>query len=224
MVGEGGMRFGVHEMYTSDALVANNTVSDTMTAIIVMTRPEGNAIVGNHATDSDIGISVVGSTSYVADNVVTDNDFGISIASRRTLYERNTVVDNAVGLRSDTLLPTNWVTGNDVVDNARAVDPASGPTRIWTVEGRGNYWGELPATDRDGDGTYDRAYRPTGMVDAHVETAAGRTLARSPTVSLLRGFQSLVPGLRAGGVVDTDPRTEPAEPNRLRRLDRSVAV
>ncbi|MDG5775897.1 NosD domain-containing protein [Haloarculaceae archaeon H-GB2-1] len=219
------LRFGVHEMYTSDALVRNNTVRDADVGLIVMTRPTGNALVGNDVRASDGGLSVVGSDSYVAQNVVAGNDLGIDVATRRSLYERNTVVGNDVGLRAGTLLPTNWVVANDVVGNDRPVTTGRGPTRVWTAtdadasgeDRRGNYWGDLPALDRDGDGTIDRAYRPTGAVDGRLGgrgpgATSAATLARSPTVSLLREFETVVPGLRAGGVVDTDPLAEPVRP------------
>ncbi|MFB6184779.1 MAG: NosD domain-containing protein [Haloarculaceae archaeon] len=219
-----GLRFGVHEMYTSRSLLVNDTVRNAETGLIVMTRPVDNALVGNDVRDSAIGLSVVGSDSYVAENVVSDDRYGIAVASRSSLYAHNTVVGNDVGLRADTLLPTNDVVGNDVVGNERQVAAASGPTRIWSGTRGGNYWGRLPVLDRDGDGVYDRAYRPTGVVDAHVDSPGARVLARSPVVALGREFQAAIPGLRAGGVADPRPLTDPVRPERLAESNGSEAA
>lgn len=209
-------RFGVHLMYTSETLVRNNTIRNESAAIIIMTRPTGNLVVGNHVSDSSFGISSSGSLSYYAENVAIGNKYGIDVSGTRSLYTHNTVLGNTYGLRGSTLLPTNVVSGNDVVDNGRPVSSELGPLRVWTADGRGNYWGTMPAQDENGDGFYNRAFRPTGPVDSRLhDTVGARTLARSPAVSITRTVQESVPGLRATGVVDTAPRVTPARPDRL---------
>lgn len=213
-----GMRFGVHEMYTSDALVTNNTVSDTWVGLVVMTRPHGNILADNEVRTSDVGIIVGGSRSSIAGNTVHRNDVGMYVSARRSLYEGNLVVDNGVGLRATELVPTNRVVDNDIVDNDRPTVVLHGPLRLWT----GNYWADAPGIDRNRDGALDRAFSPTGPVDGRVGRVPGAaTLARSPVVSLLKTLQSLVPGLRATGVVDTAPRASPARPDRLSAVNDS---
>ena len=208
-----GMRFGVHEMFTSGTLVRNNTVTGTNIGIVVMTRPRSNAITENHVADSGVGISISGSASTVRENVVTGNRYGMDLGTQRSTIERNVVRDNAVGLRTGTIVPTNTVTDNDVLGNDRYVTTGRGPVRVWS----GNYWGAIPGRDRDGDGTIDRPFRPTGVVDRAVaNSTAAVTLARSPAVVLLRELQTAVPGLRAAGVIDDRPRASPAVPDPAR--------
>jgi nitrous oxidase accessory protein NosD/nitrous oxide reductase accessory protein NosL len=215
-----GMRYGFHEMYTSTALASNNTIRDTMTGIIVMTRPTGNVQVGNDVRDSDIGISTVGAASYTTDNVLVGNDIGISIGTSRSVYRENTVVDNGVGIRSSTMLPTNDVFANDIVDNARPVSANLGTLNAWAVDGRGNYWGQVPGFDRDGDGTLERTFRPTDAVDRTAERSAGsHALAHAPTLQTLRQFQQSVPGLRKTTIVDPAPLADPVNPTRLDGLN-----
>jgi len=212
-------RFGIHEMYTSDSLLRNNTARDTNAGIFMMTRPSGNLLVGNDVRDSRVGISTAGSRSYFAANVVADNGRGFNVYSSQSLYVHNTVVGNDVGLRAGDALATNLLTANDVVGNERAATASLGPLRVWTVGDRGNYWGPIPGTDTDADGHYERGFRPTGSVDARVQSTPGAwTLARSPAVDLVRTVQETVPGLRATGVVDVAPRTTPARPERLAAL------
>lgn len=206
-------RFGVHLMYTSQTLVAANAIHNQTIGVVIMTRPTGNLVVGNTVTDARTGISTVGSDSYYAENVLRDNEWGMAVSGTGSLYTRNTVVGNTYGLRGSSLLPTNHVTHNDVVDNGRPVDASLGTLRVWTADGRGNYWGPIPGLDRDGDGYGERSFRPTGPVDSRVQTTTGAwTLARSPAMALTRDLSDSVPGLRATGVVDTAPRETPVRP------------
>ncbi|WP_128477159.1 NosD domain-containing protein [Halorussus pelagicus] len=216
IVGNDGMRFGVHEMYTSDALVANNTVTGADMGVVVMTRPTGNLIVGNEVRDSYSGVNVGGRASYVAENVVVNNHFGLEAPSKSSVYERNVVVGNEVGFRTPSLAPTNRVTANDFAGNDEYVSGALGPLRVWTAEGRGNYWAGAPGADTDGDGVLERSFHPSGPVDSRVDDATGaKTLAESPALSALRALQGLVPGLRPTGVVDEAPLAEPVRPGAL---------
>ncbi|WP_424019135.1 NosD domain-containing protein [Halorientalis pallida] len=217
-----GLRFGVHEMYTSGALIRNNTVRQASTGVIVMTRPRGNVLRGNDVRASEAGLIVAGSASFVAENVVANNEVGLGMAAARSYVAHNVVVDNGIGIRADLLLPSLTVTGNDVVGNDQQAEADMGPVRIWTADGRGNYWGRLPGTDADGDGTLDESYRPTGAVDAALLTAEGSlALRESPAVTLLRSVRDRLPGLRSSGVVDTAPLTEPARPDTLARVNGS---
>ncbi|SFF96934.1 Nitrous oxidase accessory protein NosD, contains tandem CASH domains [Halopelagius inordinatus] len=213
-----GGRYGVHEMYTSNTLVADNTVRDAQSGVIVMTRPVGNIVVGNDVRDSTYGVVPAGGESLYADNVVVNNGYGLQVAGDRNAFVGNVVVGNRVGVRGNEILPTNWAIRNDVVDNDRRVEVTLGPTRTWTHGGVGNHWGELPLTDADSDGVYDRTYRPSGAVDGRLgETPGATTLARSPAATTLRGVQDVVSGLRQSGVVDSAPRTSPFRPAAVER-------
>lgn len=213
------MRFGVHEMYTSDTLIADNTIRDTDVGVIVMSRPTGNLIVGNDVRESDIGTTVSGSASWITENVFADNRVGMYVSARRSRYERNVVVGNEIGLRASSIIPTSQVVANDIVDNEHAAIGILGPLRIW----QGNYWDTAPGVDRDGDGVIERAYEPTGAVDSRVGRVPGaEVLADSPAVAALRELQSLVPGLRGTGVIDPTPRARPVQPDVLR--DRNVST
>jgi nitrous oxidase accessory protein NosD len=215
-----GMRFGVHEMYSSDILVANNTVRETDVGLITMTRPRGNALVDNDVRESGAGIAISGSATYVAGNVLVDNRYGLQIPSETSLYEHNVVAYNEIGVRATALLPSNTVVANDFVGNDRPVVAPLGPLRVWTVDGEGNYWDTAPGRDRDGDGTLERAYRPTGAVDGRVGRVPGaETLARSPAVAGLRTLQEAVPGLRSRGAVDLAPSVSPGRPTVVERLN-----
>ena len=213
------LRFGVHEMYTSETLVADNVVTDADTGIVVMTRPERNVVLGNAVRDSGIGVDVAGRSSFVLRNVAAGNDIGLTVGSYRSLYAENTVYGNGVGISGSTLVPTNAVARNDVVRNDAYAEASLGPVRVWSHDGRGNYWAGAPGTDRDGDGVLERSFQPTGAVDRHAEAVPSvHVLARSPAVSLLRASAAEMPGLRSEGVLDVAPLAAPVRPDVLDRV------
>jgi nitrous oxidase accessory protein NosD len=203
-------RYGMHLMYTSEALMMDNTVRGGDAGVMIMTRPEGNLVVGNDIADTTYGIVPAGGDSYIADNTVVGTQFGIQIAGDRHLVTRNRVQDSVVGLRANEIFPTNTVTRNDIVGTERPVVASLGPLRTWTDDGVGNYWGPLPALDSDGDGSYDRPFRPTATHDQRlVEEPAGAILTRAPAMQIRRAAGVRVSGLRGPGVIDTAPATEP---------------
>jgi nitrous oxidase accessory protein NosD/nitrous oxide reductase accessory protein NosL len=219
-----GERYGVHFMYTSRGLVADNTIRDTRAGVIIMTRPVENVVVGNDVRDSGYGFIPVGSDSYYARNVLVDNDHGLSVSGHRSVYEGNVVAGNGVGVRASTLFPTNWVVRNDIVGNDRQIETGRGPLRTWSRGDEGNYWGPLPIPDADGDGTLDRPYRPTGPVDGALrDQPAAWTVSRAPSAIALRAAGADVSGLRSAGVVDQSPRASPENPDLLANATREAS-
>ncbi len=202
-------RFGVHFMYTSDALMAENCVrGQALSGVTVMTNPSGVAIADNVIGDTEQGISTSGSDAYIGGNVVVDTEQAIRTSARNSLYADNAVAGNEVGFRASSVLPTSVVVRNDVVDNERHVRATSGPLRVWSHDGDGNYW--------EGAEGMERRYSPTDPVDGRLHrTDAARTLAEAPTVRGLRTLRGSVPGMRGESVVDVAPRETPANPERL---------
>jgi nitrous oxidase accessory protein NosD len=209
-----GNRYGTHLMYTGDALIADNTFRDArFGGITVMTRPSGNAIVGNDVRRSGAGIQASGTRAYIAYNTLAHNGLGFSTSSRRSVYEHNVVVGNEEGAHATTVVPSSRVVANDFFANDRHAIAGPGALRVWAAEGRGNYW-EGAAVGLHEPGS--RAYRPTSTVDAalHREVATA-ALRESPAVALLDGLYGTVPGARSGSISDPDPATEPFAPARI---------
>lgn len=217
---------GFHALYTRRALVANSTFRDMFKPVMTATEGSGNAAVGNDVRNTALGIDFAGSRSYVARNTVVHNRKGIAIEGRATLYTNNVLGYNHVGIDVTNPFPTNRITGNDFVGNDRHVQAADeNVLYVWTEDDRGNYWGGLAGFDRDGDGVLDRPIYPTstaGTLSYHA--AGGTTLVRSPAVKLLRTLQTVVPGLRSGGVIDTAPLATPQSPRRVAQLRRTYSA
>lgn len=209
-------RYGVHMMFTSETLIENNVIRDSKTGIMEMTRPTGNAYVGNDIRASDVGLVASGGEVLVADNVLVGNTQGLVIGSHSSNYEGNVVADNQIGVRANSIVASNRVVGNDFVANGDDANSWYGALRIWSADGRGNYWGETVAAERVGD-TVAGGYRPTDPVDSNLDRPGAATLSRSPAVVGLRTLEGTVPGMRTTGIVDEHPLAEPANPELLAR-------
>ena len=209
-----GNRYGTHLMYTGDALIADNRFRNAeFGGITVMTRPSGNAIVGNDVRDSGAGIQASGTRAYVGYNTLANNRLGFSTSSRGSLYEHNVAVDNEVGAHATTVVPSSRVVANDFVGNDRHAKAGAGALRVWADGSRGNHWeGADVGLHEPGE----RAYRPTAPVDAvlHDETAAA-AVRESPGAVLLDRLHGTVPGARSGSIVDPSPAPEPYAPERV---------
>ena len=217
-----GTRYGVHLMYTGDSLIADNVVRNaTYGGITVMTRPEGNAIVGNDVRDSPAGIQASGTRAYVGYNTLAHNDLGFSTSSRGSLYERNVLVGNEQGARATTVVPSSRVVENDFVGNERHAGAGAGPLRIWADGDVGNYWEGADAPLH----AADRGYEPTSSVDVafHREPAAA-VAAGSPAARLLDRLRGTTPGARSGGVFDPVPADTPFDPDRIAAVENADGV
>jgi len=208
-----GLRFGVHLMYTSETLLADNRVRDAATGIVIMTRPTDNAVVGNDVRRSNHGVVTAGANSYVARNLLADNGVGLKVGSRTSLYEENVLAANEVGAEASSFVASNRVVRNDFAGNDRAVRDTAGQLRVWSANGTGNYWASAVGPD----GRLDRPYRPTGPADRDLRRPGAIAVARSPVALSLRALRGVVPGMRDRGVLDQSPAARPHNPDLLDR-------
>jgi parallel beta-helix repeat protein len=211
-----GGRFGVHLMFSSETLIAGNRATGQgIAGFVIMTDPTANAIVGNEVRNATDGIVTAGSRVYVARNVVVDTDRAISGAAGQSIYENNVMYDNDVGMVASALVPSSRVVDNDFVANDRHAIARLGPLRVYTHDGRGNYWEGAAGRARP-DGTLDTAYEPTSPVDRRLHRIrAAATLRSAPSVRGIRALRGTIPGLRSASIVDTAPLAEPANPDLL---------
>ncbi|TKX75109.1 copper-binding protein [Halorubrum sp. GN11_10-6_MGM] len=207
-------RYGTHLMYTGDALVADNAFRNELFAgVTVMTRPAGNAIVGNDVRNSSAGIQASGTRTYVGYNTLVGNELGFSTSARGSLYEHNVVVGNALGARATTVVPSSRVVANDFVGNADHATAGAGALRVWADGDRGNYWEGANAGPHDPG---ERAYRPTSPVDAALHREVSAIAVReSPAARLLGRLRGTVPGARSGSIIDPSPAVAPYHPDRV---------
>lgn len=208
-------RFGVHLMFTSGSLLADNVArGQTSAGMTIMTTSARNAVVGNDVRNASAGIIPSGSRSYLGGNVLAHNGMGMTTGTSQSLYERNVLYGNDVGLRAGSTFPSNELSGNDFVDNEVPVTTGTiGPLQVWA----GNYW-DGAYGDATGD-SLDGSYSPTDPVEGRLHRTDGTvTLAESPAAMALAEVRSTSPGLRQGNVVDVAPLAEPVRPDVIEAL------
>jgi parallel beta-helix repeat protein len=211
-----GGRFGVHLMYSSEMLIERNYArGQALSGFVIMTDPMSNAIVGNVVRNATTGISTAGSRAYVARNVIVDTDRGISAAAGQSIYQHNVLYGNEVGMLASALLPSSRVVDNDFLANDRHATARLGPLRIYTHDGRGNYW-EGASEGVRAIGSLNTRYAPTSPIDRRLhKIRSAATLGSAPSVRGFRALRGTIPGLRSASIVDTAPRSSPANPELL---------
>ncbi|MDS0223532.1 right-handed parallel beta-helix repeat-containing protein [Haloarcula sp. S1AR25-5A] len=213
-------RFGVHLMYTSRSLVADNVArGQEYAGVVVMTNPVANTIVGNDVRHAGSGVMLAGSQSYIAHNVVVDTTQAMSTNADRSLYEHNVIYGNDIGVRASTVVPSNIVTANDFIANDRHAVSGPGPLRVYTHDGRGNYWSGAYDLTGGAGSALTQSYSPTDSVDRRLhQTDAAIVLRSAPSVRGLRALRGTTPGFRRGSIVDRAPLADPANPETVRRV------
>ena len=211
-----GGRFGVHLMYSSETLIEGNYArGQALSGFVIMTDPTSNAVVGNVVRNATSGISTAGSRVYVADNVIVDTERGISAAAGQSIYEHNVLYGNEVGMVASALLPSSRVVDNDFLANDRHATARLGPLRVYTHDGRGNYWEGASDGVRARE-TLNDGYAPTSPIDRRLHRVrSAATLGSAPSVRGFRALRGTIPGLRSASIVDTAPRSTPANPELL---------
>ena len=208
-------RYGLHLMYTSNTLIADNVARrESGAGVTIMTDPSRNAVVGNDVRNSSSGLDITGSYTYVAENTVANNGRGLMAGSEQSLYERNVIYGNRLGVRSGSIRPSNRIVRNDFVENVDTVETGTGPLRIWTHDGSGNYWSKRPP------GVSTTSYSPTATLDTSLhETDGAVTLSAAPAAKTLKAVRDTVAGTRDGEALDTAPRSAPVRPQMIETLD-----
>ena len=210
-------RYGLHDMFSDDAVIARNTFSDSVVGANIMNsrriRVERNRVARNRGVPG-IGLTLKDcDDSMVSDNEIAENGRGLLLDGSSTnrfsdnIFRAN---DTAVTLFSSA--ERNAFSGNQFVDNWSdlILSGRESGTR-WTVDGRGNYWSRYRGFDFDGDGIGDAPHPLVGAFERLEGTnPAARVFLQSPAAAGLE-LAARLSGRAADDAVDDHPlvrRTE----------------
>jgi len=183
-------RYGLHDMFSDDAVIARNTFMGSAVGANIMNsrriRVEGNRIAGNR------GVPGVGLTlkdcddSAVRDNRIAGNARGLLLdGSSSNRFTGNTFESNDTAVTIFSSAEQNTFAGNAFVDNWSdvVVSGRDSGTR-WSVDGRGNFWSRYRGFDFDGDGIGDSPHPVLGAFE-RIEGAnpAVRLFLQSPAAA-----------------------------------------
>jgi nitrous oxidase accessory protein len=204
-------RYGLHDMFSDDAVIEGNTFRGCSAGANVMNsrrvalranrfeRNRGIASAGLSLKDCD--------ASTVEDNAFADNAHGMKIdgsTANRLAGNRFTGNDTAIVLFASA--ESNVFTGNAFVRNGSdVVVKGRGSRSRWSESGRGNRWDRYRGYDFDGDGVGESAHPVLGVFEK-IEGAnpATRLFLRSPAAAALELAARLSLPLRSD-VVDPHP-------------------
>jgi nitrous oxidase accessory protein len=185
-------RYGLHDMFSDDAIVAGNTFRRCLVGANVMNcrriRLERNQFLHNR------GVAAAGlalkdcDDSEVSGNRFLDSGRGLQLeGSSHNRFTGNEFAYNDVGLQLFPSAEENVFSGNRFRDNLSHVVSA-GPrsSTRWSENGRGNFWSGYRGFDFDGDGVGEEPHPLLGAFE-RIEGAspAVRLFLRSPGAAAL---------------------------------------
>lgn len=164
-------RYALHDMFSDDAVIEDNTFSDSAVGANIMNsrriRVEHNRVLRNRGVPG-IGLTLKDcDDSVVARNEVAENLRGLLVdgsSSNRFLDNTFRGNDTAVSLFSSA--ERNAFSGNAFVDNWSdlVLSGRDSGTR-WSIDGRGNRWSRYRGFDFDGDGIGDAPHATLGAFE-----------------------------------------------------------
>jgi nitrous oxidase accessory protein len=221
-------RYGLHDMFSDDALIARNEFSGSAVGANIMNsrriRVEDNRLLRNRGVPG-VGLALKDcDDSTVRGNTIGANARGLLVdGSSNNRFLANTFRgnDTAVSLFSSAernAFGANRFDGNwsDVIVNGRDSGTA------WSIDGRGNHWSRYRGFDFDGDGIGDTPHAVVGAFE-RIEGAnpAARLFLQSPAAAGLE----LAAGLGAPPPADAvDDRPLVREPHRAPSLPQRSSV
>ena len=208
-------RYGLHDMFSDDAVIARNTFTDSVVGANIMNsrriRIEHNTIARNRGVPG-IGLTLKDcDDSVVTDNEIAENARGLMLdGSSVNRFTGNTFRTNDTAVTLFSSAERNAFGANQFVDNWSDVvlSGRDSGTR-WSIDERGNYWSRYRGFDFDGDGVGDAPHAILGVFE-RLEGAnpAVRIFLQSPAAAGLE-LAARFSGRPADDAVDDRPLVRP---------------
>lgn len=183
-------RYGLHDMFSDDAVIARNEFADSVVGANIMNSRrieiERNRIRRNRGVPG-IGLTLKDcDDSRVYGNQIVENARGLLVdGSSANWFRRNVFRANDTAITLFSSAERNAFGGNAFVDNWSDVvlSGRDSDTR-WTIDGHGNYWSRYRGFDFDGDGIGDAPHPVVGAFE-RLEGAspAARIFLQSPAAA-----------------------------------------
>ncbi len=220
-------RYGIHFMYAGNATVEDNRLTDNSVGMFLMYTKNlvlrRNVMARNRGPSGfGLGIKDVDGAD-IRDNLMIDNRVGIHIDNSPSnvdlthLFQGNILAYNDIGLGMLPNVTRNLFANNGFIDNVQQVAVFGGGAfegNSFTVNGRGNYWGDYRGFDLDGDGLGDVEHRVANVFENLMDRQPKLRLflfspAQQAIESAAKAFPVVRPQVRA---IDTAPLMDPPRP------------
>lgn len=157
------MNQGISLTISLSNAVERNLIFGAETGLLLNAQAFSNRLADNTVVAGGYGIYVEGSSNIVERNLVSQfsraimfpETFQRSITKANT-FRGNVLADNANHIYANLDSEGNVFTENAMFNAGQIQVDDKGTGNIWTLNGRGNFWGFQSVTDSDGDGIGDQ--------------------------------------------------------------------
>jgi parallel beta-helix repeat protein len=144
--------------------IERNGLTDCEVGITLGEEATGNVVEGNTIVNGSYGISLYGSYNWIDKNLIAQQARGIICpetftrsVTRGNEIRANVFTDNNQHIYMNLDSTANRIGENAFLGDATALVADQGQANVWTINGVGNYWGNAPVMDSNGDGVGESA-------------------------------------------------------------------
>lgn len=231
--------YGLHFMYSDEAIIRGNTFSNNSVGAYLMYSRHlslsNNSMLWNRGS-SGYGLAFK-DADYVTvqDNVLLGNRAGLYIDNSPTLpdinniFEGNFIAYNDMGMSALPAVARNRFQHNSFLENNQQINLLGRGDLLkntWAVAGVGNYWSDYVGYDGDGDGVGDMPYRAEklfeNLTDEHPNL---RLFTYSPASQAINLAAAAFPSLRPDPkVIDDAPLMQYSVPPQLAQSNQQISA
>jgi parallel beta-helix repeat protein len=144
--------------------IERNGLTDCEVGITLGEEARGNVVEANTIVNGSYGISLYGSYNWIDKNLIAQQARGIICpetftrsVTRGNEIRANVFTDNSHDVYMNLDSTANRIGENAFLGDAAALVTDQGQANVWTINGVGNYWGNVPVVDSNGDGIGETA-------------------------------------------------------------------
>jgi parallel beta-helix repeat protein len=144
--------------------IERNGLTDCEVGITLGEEATGNVVEANTIVNGSYGISLYGSYNWIDKNLIAQQARGIICpetftrsVTRGNEIRANVFTDNGQHVYMNLDSTANRIGENAFLGDAAALVADQGQANVWTINGVGNFWGNAPVVDSNGDGIGESA-------------------------------------------------------------------
>jgi parallel beta-helix repeat protein len=139
--------------------IERNGLTDCEVGITLGEEATGNVVEANTIVNGSYGISLYGSYNWIDKNLIAQQARGIICpetftrsVTRGNEIRANVFTDNNHDVYMNLDSTANRIGENAFLGDASALVADQGQANVWTINGVGNFWGNVSVVDSNGDG------------------------------------------------------------------------
>jgi parallel beta-helix repeat protein len=167
---------GIYLELASSNRIEENGITDAEMGVVADVQASYNTVQHNTIIACSYGMSISGSNNEFIGNLLSLNTRGVLFpetyaksTTRSNIFRSNVFYQNGSHVYTNLDSQVNWFSENVFLGAGASMVSDNGTNNRWMVDGVGNYWGDQPVTDENGDGIGDS---PVTVYPSAVQDAA----------------------------------------------------